>query len=231
MVYAKRRTARTYRKYGKKPTASTRRVRAIVKKEIDKSTEDKTWTLTLPSRFSSISSAWTEFSCFQPEQGLNVDDRVGNRIRLKSILLKGVIAQGSSQIITDDAYNVVRIVIAIWKGQAGITPLGTAGTTINQPVDHISLATQGAGLEKVLYDQFVTLQVTGTEKGEGDGYTPQLKKWMFYHKWTKWNNINFGDNSVTYPDRRVVISMISDSAGSPNPGFIVGYMVFKWEDA
>ena len=148
---------------------------------------------------------------------------------MKSLFFKRVIAQGSSQLLTDDAYNVVRIVVAVWKGNTGQTPMTSAGAAMNTPL--IQVALNGMDLERVLMDKYIPLTVTGNEKGSGDGYTPMLKNVQFYHKWTKAQNIYFGDNGNLLPDRRVVVSMLSDSAGSPNPGFLCGYLLARWEDA
>ena len=171
---------RTFKKrYYKKYTRVARPIKSYVRKVLDKRIEDKENTLPLPGIFPSISSAWAEYSFMQLAQGVAINQRIGNRIRIKNIKVYGVISTGTNETALDDPYNVVRIIIAVYKGQAGVTPLGTVGANINSPIDKVTNASVGASLEWLLVDRYIPLQITSTEKGAGDGYTPQLKVFKF----------------------------------------------------
>lgn len=209
-----------------------RPVKTYIRRQFDKNIEDKINTLSLVSRWGSVSSTWNEYSFFQPAQGVANIDRVGSRIRMKSIQISGVIANGSTESALDDPYNIIRIVIAMWKGQSGVTPLLTAGVGLNTVISRELNTTAGSSLEWVFLDRYIPLTVTSTEKGGGDGYTPGLRTFKYYLKvpYSK-SLVQFGDTTVTYPDRRIIMHVISDSAATVNPGFVAGFVKWKWEDA
>lgn len=220
---------RSYRKY-RKGNRVPRPVARYVRSQIDRHVEDKEFVLPL-TNYPSISTTWSEYSLFQPAQGTTVSTRIGNRIRMKSIQMYGVMAGGQSELLTDDPYNVVRIVIAMYKGMSGVTPLNSIGLDLNTPITRVSGSNLGSSIERVLYDRYVTFSVASTEKGGGDGYTPTLRTVRYYKRMYKNNIVSFGDNTITYPDRRIIWSVRTDSAANPSPGFIAGYIRIKWEDA
>lgn len=224
---------RTFKKrYYKKYARVARPIKSYVRKVLDKRIEDKENTLPLPGIFASIASAWTEYSFMQLAQGVGINQRIGNRIRIKNIKVYGVITTGTNETALDDPYNVVRIVIAIYKGQSGVTPLGSIGANINSPIDKVTNTSVGSSLEWLLLDRYIPLQVTSTEKGSGDGYTPQVRVFKYFKKIPyKFQEVTFGDGGIAYPDRRIIMSCISDSSANPNPGFIAGYVKIKYEDS
>lgn len=207
-----------------------RPVKSYVRRAIDRNVEDKFNQLSLVSRWGSLNTTWNEYSFFQPAQGTTGIDRVGGRIRMKSLQITGIIANGSQESALDDPYNVVRIVIAMWKGNSTVNPC--TGTPMNQPIMKEIQAATGASLEWLFLDKYIPLQVTSTEKGGGDGYTPGLRTFKYYLKIPyKFSTVTFGDASITYPNRRIIMSVLSDSSATVNPGFVAGYAKWRFEDA
>jgi len=221
----KAKPARTYRKaYVPRP------VKRYVQRQFDKNIEDKSLTVDLQSQWPSISTTWGEYSLFQPAQGTGPGARIGNKIKMKSITMYGILAQGSAESLLDDPYNIVRIVIASYRGQSGVQPL--AGIGLNTPINKTSGVTVGSSLEWKYMDKYIPLTVTSTEKGQGDGYTPGLRTIKRFIKVPpRYSYVTFGDNTITYPDRRIILSMRSDSTATTNPGFTAGYIRVTYEDA
>lgn len=205
-----------------------RAVKAIVNRAIDRHMENKIVSQRLNVNFGTITTAWVESTLAQVQQGTAENQRLGRKIRIKSVFMKGVIAGGTNEVATDDPYNYVRLILGIYNG-SGLTPLATAGALRDDPITTV-LGCRST-LRKKLFDKYVTFQVTSTEKGGGDGYTPQLKQIKYYHRFKNGLLINFGDDNVTYFDKMLFLSCISDSAAAPSPGFIGGYIGLTFEDA
>lgn len=228
--YTVRRTKRKqYRLY--KPFVSTA-VRKYVKYQLDRNIEDKYYNINLAtSSLSSIgSAAWTELNLCAPPQGDDVSDRSGRRIRVKSIEIKGVLVGGVTQTLLDDQYNILRGVIAVWRSNNDTPMEVPTSITMNNPIKRDTVA-GGTYIMRKLYDQYITLEVTSTEKTEGDGYSAKPLKFTYYKRFKKPLLINYGDSSLTYPSMRLILGMRSDSAAVPNPGFVNGYSIVRYEDA
>lgn len=217
---------KTYRK-----TYVPKSVKRYVSRAIDNSNEDKCTYIRLNDIFNSVGSAWVEQIISDPAQGVAKNQRIGQRIKMKSVEIRGVLAQGSNQSgITDDAWNVMRIVVARFGAGANFTPLQSAGQNINDPISKSFFNQNGRLLHKYL-DKYIGLEVASTEKGAGDGYTPTLRQFKYYKKFNKPLFVNWNDNSVNNPSQGLYLSMISDSGAVVNPGFLNGYMLFRYEDA
>lgn len=217
-----------YTKYGKaKLNRVTPSVKKYVNKVVHSNIENKYFVTDMVTGYGSIPSAWVERDVCYPVQGDGISDRTGQQIKIRSIEIKGVIAQGSSESAVDDAYNVLRIVLALYNGQ-DFTPLG-ALATMNQPIT-TEFNTAGQ-MRKKYMDKYIALNVVSTEQGEGDGYVPQVKSFKYYKKFKRPVTIRFGDSGTVNQQNRIVLSMLSDSAGVPNPGFVAGYMKVLFEDA
>lgn len=207
----------------------SRAVKKYVKKVLDNTIENKRSTLVLNSVWTSVGTNWIERSLCVPAQGTQAGQRVGNKIKIKSIELNGVISCGAYELLTDDPYNVVRIVIGEYTG-AGSAPLATAGLNINSPIQAGYNNARGL-LKKKYLDKVIPLMVTSTEKGGGDGYTPQLKRVKYYKKFRTPINVVFADDGATYPSCQLFMSVISDSGAVTSPGFVQGFVNVTYEDA
>lgn len=215
--------------WSKKKAKVSRATKSYVNRMISKNQEDKRLIYNLGGGgfFSSITNAWEERSLCEPTQGDTSITRTGNKIKIKSILVRGVISGGVNELLTDDAYNIVRCIIS-WYKPSTSTPLATAGSLLGS---YITCATTMRNyMEHKMLDKYITFQVTSTEKGGGDGYTPTLKQFKYYKRFYN-KYITFGDDTATYPNRRLMMACISDSGAVTNPGFLTGHIVVTFEDA
>lgn len=207
----------------------SRAVKRYVSKKLDDNTEDKFNIINMTAGgLTSIPSTWVEVAGCNPGQGTAKNQRVGTKIRIKSIEVNAVLAAGANQVVTDDAYNVMRIVIGKYATQTA-TPLATAGISINDPIKKDWNNARSTLIQKYC-DRYVPLMVTSTEKGAGDGYAPQLKKFKFYKRFRNFV-VTYNDDTINYPSSRLLLGFISDSAAVTNPGFICGYTIVRYEDA
>lgn len=216
------------RQYGPKRKVP-KAVKNYVLKAIDAAHEDKMRNVSMVTDFGAITSTWTEIVCNTIAQGDEVNQRSGRRIRIKSLHIDGVICTGASQAALDDPYNVVRLVIGLYQQGTTNTPLTTGLASLTAPINSV-VSTDGRIIKKY-YDKFIPLQVTSTEKGDGDGYTPQLKRIKYYKHWRKGIIVDYNGAASNVYNKLLCISMLSDSAAAPSPGFIAGYWVMRFEDA
>lgn len=158
---------KTYRPYTTKNVPKS--VKSYVDRKLDETVEEKRLTTDMKTAFGSIGSTWNERTLFQVWPGVQSTERVGNRIRVKSIEIKGVVSQASAESTLDEPYNVLRIVLGHYRGSV-LTPLTAGGATLNTPITiHENT---GKTLIKKYMDKYIPLTVVSTEKGGGDGYTP-----------------------------------------------------------
>lgn len=209
--------------YRRVPYSVKRYVRSVLDAEV----EDKQATWSLATAFASIGNTWTELSLAQPAEGVTGATRVGKKIRIKSLEVNGVCAGGASELATDDAYNIVRIVICTTDWSAGGTPLATATIGLNEVLNK----NRTQLLSKKYLDKYIPFEVSSTEQGGGDGYAPSLRKFKYYKRWKNGMPINFADDTASAPDKLLILGMLSDSAAVPNPGFVCGWVKVRWEDA
>lgn len=199
------------------PKPLAKRVRAIMLRNV----EPKGFQNTLVGTWGSVGTTWIEADVSSMSQGDTLANRDGRKIAISGFEFRGILAQGSNEVAIDDAYNCFRIVLGLYQGIGGITPLASAGTTLNTSISKDS-GTRGTLLRK-LYDKYIALNVQATEQGAGDGYAPQVRTVNYYKKFKTPITVTYGDDTVNQPDKRLVLSMISDSGAAINPGFVCGY--------
>lgn len=174
--------------------------------------EELRWYLAgLPAGWGSIGNTWAEHDPLQlVSAGTDIQNRLGRQIYVERLELRGTLVGGQSNIVTDDAYNTFRIVIASYKGAIGpITPLGTAGIPLHYPILQGLLT-----VEKVYYDKTIVVASPGRDS---TGYMPASR----YIRITVpiKRLYNYSQNAASTGMDHLVISCISDSAGAPNPGW------------
>jgi len=219
-------TKKTNKKTYKKSVPAS--VKKYVAKAIDNSIEDKQYTESLSTNFGSISSGWNEVAVTQLTQGDGMGQRVGNRIKVKSLEIKGVIASGSENSVADDPYNVVRCIIATWNDKQ-TSPCATSALGIDSAINNI---TNGKGyLRRKYYDKFIPLSVASSCGTDNDKFVPNLKGFHYYKRFKKPLFIQFTSDTNDYPNQTLAISMVSDSGVVLNPGFVNGYISMRYEDA
>jgi len=213
---------RTYNK-AKASKAMYRIAKQVVKKNV----EQKIMFGDLTA-FNSVATTWAEVVLSAPLQGVDKQNRIGNRVGITSIEVYGTLCQASYGAALDDPYNTIRIVLGQWSAAASATPCQSVSLGLNTPLrTNLNCLSM---LQKKLFDKYIPLQVASTERGAGDGYAPEVKPFKLYKKFKNPIPIQFGDNNNTRPDKRLVLSMISDSGTAPNPGFVGGYWVVTFTD-
>lgn len=223
----KRNFKRRYRRRGYRRAVVSRPVRRYVARALDRNIEDKGTATLMTSNFASVTTTWVEFWCSGWAQGLTGSTRIGRKVQIKSLEINGIYAGGTNETALDDPYNVLRIVVAVFNGNAGTTPLQSTGITINTPIKRDTVR----GLVRKYYDKYKPVQVASTEKGGGDGYAPGLRVFKYFKRFKRPLHLVFADDTNNYPSIRLFVSMVSDSVAIPNPGFINGYMIVKYQDA
>jgi len=174
----------------------------------------------LTSDFSSISTTWTEADRSNIPAGAGESQRVGRQVAITGVHLDGVLESGVSNIVTDDKFNLVRVVIGLWTSATPCT-----GLDRNLP---ITKWYQGKGkLVHKLFDQVFSLE---SPWRDSTGYMPALQKVSIHRRLKNPVIVTYADDSVNYPDKRVIFSIVSDSSAVSNPGFIQGYYHIEYKD-
>lgn len=217
---------RKYKNYKKRSTKVSKAIVKYVNRAIDNVIEDKHIAFDLGSGAGSINNGWTEYNISNPAQGTGVSQRIGNKIRLKSIEIYGILANGASGSSVDDPYNSLRCIVGLYRGQTN-TPLSSAGFALNTVIRSDFQNARGLLIKKYL-DKYIPLNTSGTR---GSGYACELKTFKYYKKFSKGILVEYNDNTNNYPSCSLVTSFIADSSLAPHPGFVAGYMVVTYQDA
>lgn len=200
------------------------KVKRYVQKAIHRDTENKFGNLNLTANFSSVGSAWVEYEVTNIPQGSVISQRTGNQIRLRGYYVGGTIVGGQSNLASDDNRNTLRIVIALWDS-SNATPLTTNGADLNSLIAKETSA--GKGLVKKYVDTIIELRSPGRDS---TGYLPAMR---YFKKFLKLHNtlIRYSGAGSTTAQRKLIISMVSDSLVISHPGFTQGRHTLYYEDA
>lgn len=188
-------------------------------------TELKAMALTTPFGFNSIPNTWVETDLLDRlSQGDDIGQRNGRRVYVRAIEIRGLLAGAQSNIVTDDAYNNVRIVIGKYTGGIGaLAPLSGSGGAIT--LSSAIVPGYGQNCVHVYYDQIHTLQSPGRDSvgyvATAKGFVVKLKTPML---------CTFSGTGVNTNMDHLVVSCISDSALAPNPGFTFWSAVVYFTD-
>lgn len=169
----------------------------------------------------SISSNWGEIEITQLSQGAASTQRIGNQIKLRGFYMKGTLLGGQVNGALDDNYNVVRIVVGLYDSSS-TTPLTASSVVMSGAITPETVK----GLIKKYVDKTVILRSAGRDS---TGYLPaaaEVKKFVKCHP-----TIVYSGTGATTAQRKLIVSMLSDSSASPNPGFVNGYRALWFEDA
>lgn len=214
--------------YKRRTKKSTKKLVTVesMKRYMDRQIEDKLDYGYMTTTFPLISNAWIELDLFSlMGQGVTLNTRVGNTIRVKSVHIRGVLKQGSNGGVNDDSYNVTRICLTKIE-TADLTPFTTAAYTI----DSMLLADSGCtGLKKVLYDKYIPMEACAGAPAVA--MTPSVKSINIYKRFKNPIKVTFSNNNAGSNNIRLFLSMISDSVAAPSPSFVCGYWKIIYEDA
>lgn len=196
------------RVYKKRSTKVSPRVKRFVRKAIRRTAEIKRVSLSPTTTFSSIGASWVETDLTDITQGVLVSNRIGNEVTLTGLHLNATLVGGQVNSVTDDSRNIIRMVIALWEGNAGQTPLATAGATINSDIR--ADATTGNGLIRKYVDKVIELKSPGVDSS---GYMPavfHVKKFLRLR-----SKIKYMSATSSTAQRRLVVSC----GDTPRPPF------------
>jgi len=220
-----RKTKSKFTRY-KKKLPNNRAITAIVRRQLDRAIEDKISYHSFEDE--NVTQVWTEYNVCTPALGADSGQRIGRRIRIKSLEIRIAVIQGSNELLTDDAFNLVRFIVALYNSKVN-TPLATNGVTMSTPLLRTTTV-GGSCLIKKYLDQYFTLNVSSTEQGDGDGYTPQIKLFKYYKKF-KNLYIDYGSGNNIDFDKQLHFSFLSDSIAATHPYIYKGWWVCRYEDA
>ena len=138
-------------------------VKALVKTQLTALSETKMRNATsLQTEFSSISNEWINIPLTNISLGTDFFQRIGAKILLKSIEFRGVLVGGANESAFDDPYNVIRIVLSRWDGEA-VTPFSTlSGHSIHNPINRTIAGCPG--MKSKYYDKYIAMNVSSPEK-------------------------------------------------------------------
>lgn len=220
------------RSYRRRPYVP-RPVRSYVRRAIASNIENKRAAYSLAQFFNSVGSTWVELNLTRITQGTGIFARLGRRVNVRSIEIKGAIAQGAAGGAFDDCYNVMRIILGLWTGLASSNsaPLGTSNLTINSPISPWNAAGSVATyrMQRKYLDRYITF--SSPSRADETSLVPATRTFRYFKLFKRPMFIQYSDDTGESADRFFTISMISDSAAVPNPGFISGYVVLTYEDA
>lgn len=220
------------RSYRRRPYVP-RPVRSYVRRAISANVENKRAAYSLVQFFNSVGSAWVELNLTRITQGTGIFARVGRRVNVRSIEIKGALAQGASGGAFDDPYNCMRIILGLWTGlaSANSAPLGSSSLTINSPISPWNAAGSVATyrMQRKYLDRYITF--SSPSRADETSLVPATRTFRYFKLFKRPMFIQYSDDTGESADHFFTISMISDSAAVPNPGFISGYVVLTYEDA
>lgn len=183
--------------------------------------------LLLPS---SISNAWASTPtgdvgvAVQIWPGNQSNQRIGRKIYLKNLVIRGSLISGATGASTvDDAWDAVRIVI-LWA--APNTTIGArldaSGTGLYTPIRNQDF------VNRVIFDKVYTLRSL-ISLGSGN-FVPAVKEIHINKRLNK--TITFNDTDQYVLGRELYVMMVSNSSAIPNPGWSeTSYAKIQYYDA
>lgn len=175
----------------------------------------------LTGDFASVSTTGALYDmCSNIAEGAEINQRIGRSIKLRSLDVYGTLIGGQINLVTDDRYNTVRI--TVFTGQPGLLP-----ASINWNLNAIADPRTCNGVERVLYDEVVTLR---SFSRDSTGYMPAQKGVRFCVPLKGRRQLFSGLASGSQSCSTVYLYMVSDSAAITNPGFVSGVASISWID-
>lgn len=206
----------------RKMTRRTRPRRVTTSAIVHRNIENKFWQQPL-TNFGSINTSWREYDLSNITQGTDLAYRIGRRIRITGVSIRGVIVGGQANLGTDDSRNVVRIVLALWDSSTN-SPCTTNTVGLEDMIN--KRTPEGKGLFRKYVDKYLPLTSPGRDSV---GYMPAQRSINIFKKMNV--DVTYDSSVSTTANRRVILSMISDSTLVTNPGFVTGFYTVFFEDA
>lgn len=217
------RDKKRYKPYKKRTKSSISYMPTVRKPELKKANVTMA-TMAL----NSVGTAWREYDVpgqITPSAAIN--GRIGRRIEIHSCRFRGVLVGGAIGAgPADEYYNNIRIMIYVMhqaKAGAATTPAATAGFVIDTPLNKYYMP----GLDKVLYDQLLGIT---NQPWAANSCSPGTRDIDFYHKFRKPLLVQYAGDVINSNQTQIFVSMVTDSAAVPHPGFTSGYMEISFYD-
>lgn len=212
-----------------------KRMKKVIRRTVFNMAETKSATLALATVYSPLTTTWVE-SILIPSQGGLSTQMIGRRYELIGFTLFGTLAGGQSNSTFDDKYNIIRIIAAVFDGDAAGAattskwPIMSQGPTtpvrLKSPIWPADGSTQA--MRRILKSKLYTLVSPGRDS---TGYMPVLRTVKFSVRLKKPLIVNYtNEGGGIRPDKYVGIGMVTDSSATPSPGFISGTLTWWWKD-
>lgn len=174
----------------------------------------------LNTLFGSIDDSWIIQDLVNITNTTDVTGRWTRKIRLLKFQLQGLLVGGQSNLVTDDAYNGVRIVL--FEGAPGLASVDFAGFDQN-----VHLQPGISGITRIFMDRMIALRVSAPDS---TGYVPACTTVSFSRG--VHTICVFDQSGAAYPaaGASLYLAMISDSAAVSNPGFTIGHFTLTFID-
>lgn len=197
---------RKFRKTGGK-TFIPRPVKKYVNNQIIRMGENRLRDYDLSTTFSVIGNTWVELDASTVSQGDALYNREGRTVHIRSLEIK-------SMLHAVDTTNTFRIVIALFNGSSA-TPLATSGVLIDNILT-------GESCRNYLIKKYLDKYICVNSTNDPD------KPFNYYKKFKTPITVKYGDDTSTYPDKRLIIAMISDSGAVAHPYVATGYSITRY---
>jgi hypothetical protein len=187
------------------------------KADPDTRTETKYLVGSLNSDFSSVSTTSIPVELTTSiDEGDDFSNRDGRKIFFDSLLLQGTLVGGQSNVVTDDAYNLFRIIVYENAGTAAPPAIGVTAFLTPEIT---------ASMGKIFYDGLVMLHTPGLNS---TGYIPAVKLVSVTIPIKKY--IRYATTTGIGSPNGIYLVMVSDSSAVSHPGFVAGTYVIKFQD-
>ena len=176
----------------------------------------------LTTIFSSVGNVWLVDDLVRVAAGTDIDERYGRRIAINSIALRSALSGGQSNVVSDDVYNVVRVVICLasdtlvagdWNGTVGM--------------GHPPIVGLFPKVHRFLYDKTFVICTYGLDSA---GYIQRVipvEKYLQQQIPLQFDGVAATDHSQV----SIFMGVISDSAAVSNPGFVTSsYLTMAFKD-
>lgn len=183
-------------------------VKYYVNKQIAKNVETKMIVYNSAAEFNLLSTTWTELQVSNIAQGTGLISRIGRQVKLKSLEVDMLIDK-------TDATNMFRIVIGTYMGTL-TTPMTTALATMNTAITKNNLN----GVIRKYLDKYIVC----------DGVKQSIAHFKYYKQFKKPVYITWAADAGN-PDKRLIMSILSDSGAAAHPFSSAGRIVLRFEDA
>jgi len=179
--------------------------------------ELKVFNIALTSIFNSVSSSNSIYNCSAAiSQGTDFNVRIGRAIRIRAIRISGSLIGGQSNVALDEQRNSFRVVVG----------LVNVGATFTFSVTDMFDPRTRSGLKKIYYDKTMLMLSPGRDSV---GYMPSGRQ-IELRIPVNHEQLYTGSSGSTQTDDSLIVSMVSDSSTTPNPGFVNGQLIIEFED-